>query len=250
MKKFTLIELLVVVAIIGILVSILLPSLQNARESARHAVCISNKKQHYIAIYLFSGENNDKYPRTWPYTENAVDVADVDGNWYGTTGTSTNMVNPILERYVDNKDFTFLRCPSIPEGVVGSGIGSNGVHDQALIGAFTNSFIASISPDGFQWPDWREFRTPFVVVEKPESHLNDGLNMEGNHAAQDDRAVPHRESGSYIAIDGGSVIYRDRIPRSLWAGSFWVDMHNGNWESLSNGRGDWHSRNGSITARR
>ena len=45
MKKFTLIELLVVVAIIGILASIMMPSLQNAREKAKSAVCLSNLKQ-------------------------------------------------------------------------------------------------------------------------------------------------------------------------------------------------------------
>lgn len=44
-KKFTLIELLVVVAIIGILASMLLPSLSRAREVTKRAVCMSNQKQ-------------------------------------------------------------------------------------------------------------------------------------------------------------------------------------------------------------
>ncbi|MCH2208096.1 MAG: prepilin-type N-terminal cleavage/methylation domain-containing protein [Lentisphaerales bacterium] len=42
MKKFTLMELLIVIAIIGILTSILLPSLHKAREKTKSAVCKSN----------------------------------------------------------------------------------------------------------------------------------------------------------------------------------------------------------------
>lgn len=66
MKKncFTLIELLVVVAIIGILASILLPSLGRARELGRRAVCASNYKQIHIGTMLHSQNHNDYLPET------------------------------------------------------------------------------------------------------------------------------------------------------------------------------------------
>lgn len=52
-KGFTLIELLVVVAILGILMSILLPSLSKARLKAKAAVCLSNLKQQGVAYNLY-----------------------------------------------------------------------------------------------------------------------------------------------------------------------------------------------------
>ena len=60
-NKFTLIELLVVVTIIGILVTILMPSLSKAREQAKRAVCKSNMSQLYKASMVYANKDNDKW---------------------------------------------------------------------------------------------------------------------------------------------------------------------------------------------
>lgn len=83
-RRFTLIELLVVVAIIGILVTLLMPSLSRARDKARIAVCASNIRQVGIGLAMYVDDNNGRFPMK---VINAWWIS----NWTGVKGTSNGL---------------------------------------------------------------------------------------------------------------------------------------------------------------
>ena len=80
---FTLIELLVVIAIISLLVSILLPSLRQAKEMAIIAVCASNQHHICLALHSYASENDGRLPpstfRDWGGQHNYVRIPPFEG---------------------------------------------------------------------------------------------------------------------------------------------------------------------------
>jgi prepilin-type N-terminal cleavage/methylation domain-containing protein/prepilin-type processing-associated H-X9-DG protein len=109
---FTLVELLVVIAIIGILVGLLLPAVQSARESARRMQCSNNLKQIGLSIHNFhdarryfppGGFNPWGGEGSWPFHI----LPFIEQNNLASQNT-TNNVDPL--RYVAGPAFFF--CPS------------------------------------------------------------------------------------------------------------------------------------------
>lgn len=94
-KGFTLIELLVVIAIIAVLVSLLLPAVQQAREAARQAQCRNNLKQIGIALHNYH-ETHFVFP---PWNTNQTQPDSGPGGETGVNGRISGQV--LLLPYLD-----------------------------------------------------------------------------------------------------------------------------------------------------
>ena len=119
---FTLVELLVVIAIIGILIALLLPAVQAAREAARRSQCTNNLKQTALAFHNY----HDVYKTfpAWTYQVNSLYHTAAQGNntwWQGFGGRV--MILPFLEQSAiyGKIDWNCLAAYDTPANPYGTG---------------------------------------------------------------------------------------------------------------------------------
>ncbi len=220
-NNFTLIELLVVVAIIGILASMLLPSLAKAREKARFSICIANRDQVYKAMQLGLDDNDDYTPmiQDGNYT-NPTEPSWKDDDWMGSCRPQGGkLVNGVIGLYLESYE-SIARCPSLPTGSPGDQTGSNGYYDYTHLAAFARIKFNMINTEITSMGS--TFATPWTVEENPKS-INGG-NREGAFANTDIVGSWHDfgKKGGYSAIDGHSVVVRNQ-GENMTANSMWMD---------------------------
>jgi prepilin-type N-terminal cleavage/methylation domain-containing protein/prepilin-type processing-associated H-X9-DG protein len=112
-RAFTLIELLVVVAIIALLIAILLPSLNRAREKTRQTICGGNLRNMGIAMVMYYQNNNYRFPMIGGLQETQSDWIAWRPNQWNTTAVpnvATRGIGPYLLSSPTNVKILF--CPS------------------------------------------------------------------------------------------------------------------------------------------
>ena len=145
-NAFTLIELLVVISIIAMLIALLLPALQSAREAGNVAQCLSNSKTFGNLLQTYLNDNDDTFP-AGPWGQGTAKESswvqefarymgldwrpDWNGPWRGEVGTTTKAW--FCPSALDPR---FLKKPGVPDDrwehpqsmYVGYGMNSPNIH--------------------------------------------------------------------------------------------------------------------------
>jgi prepilin-type N-terminal cleavage/methylation domain-containing protein/prepilin-type processing-associated H-X9-DG protein len=125
---FTLVELLVVITIIGMLMALLLPAVQSAREAGRRATCMNNQHQLGLALLNFEAAHR-RFPG---YVENIHAVYLTDGT---SPGTCTGSWLTVLLSYLDRADLEVYWSDRTPQASWNAGVTSAAyVKSLAIVG--------------------------------------------------------------------------------------------------------------------
>lgn len=210
-RAFTLIELLVTIAIIALLISIILPALGYARETARDIKCRVNLHSFGQALNHFSLDNQGYLPGVYTWSQPGLSPWQRD--WIsGTFGGVKDQITVWENSPQEGTLFPYVgevkevyRCPSLREGKLNSGIGSNGHHDYTLIGGFGGCRLDQLSPMIFDSMTGAQINpVPFFVQEDPMWNLNN-YQLAGSLAGSDRISTVHFGNSAYAAVDGSAL---------------------------------------------
>ena len=152
-SAFTLVELLVVIAIIGMLIALLLPAVQAAREAARRMTCSNNIKQITLAVHNYHNTTNALPPRLWGRGQNN-NVPNCNAGGSGAQFNGMIFLLPYIEQQAIFEQFVRVTGAS---NILLDGVDLGGTFND-YTGFVAGSFMTATIP-AFGCPSDAESRT-------------------------------------------------------------------------------------------
>ena len=219
---FTLVELLVVIAIIGLLVALLLPAVQKARESARRLQCLNNLRQASLACLNYESANRHFPPANDALSASSTSQHRLDYSWIAhiLSYMEEQAISDALDRDVDWYDVAneipsttplhSLRCPTRsnaePVTLTAPGGNAGGFGDRAESDMRTHFLaVMGANPELSALPSFcNDPDSPYTMETE-----DDGSCVSGNHGLLANNGVMFRYSSTRTSKikDGSSKTF-------------------------------------------
>lgn len=222
---FTLIEMLVVIAIIILLMALLMPALNNGEARLAQIKCLSNLRQHHVAVMLYVAENNNFFPK-FPRTQFSSSYCP-RAWWTLDPWPTANVMVGTMWNYCSagpTDRLKMLQCPADKwEPAIIGCAGSYTRNFSYSYNFLLNHATSDTSDTSCQAPTMRLLniaKPSHRVMLLDERRPNDGYYVftttpSATHC-DDEGTTRHFGKGNYMCFDGHSVLLP---PFDVWVGS-------------------------------